>query len=75
MTASGIQFLKEWVDKNVPVLTFQGDVFIRALAQKLRDDAAAGGFTFVELEIQGQSVEQFIRETMGHFAEPGMIGD
>lgn len=42
----------------------RGNVLIRALAQKLRDDASAAGFTISEMEIEGAQVEQFIRETM-----------
>ena len=41
MTARGGEFLNEWVSENVPPLPVTGDVLIRALAQKLRDDASA----------------------------------
>ena len=42
VTARGVEFLNEWVGENLPPLPVTGDVLIRALAQKLRDDAAAG---------------------------------
>lgn len=64
MTVRGVKYLKEWVGKNVPPLPTRGDVMIRALAQKLRDDANATGFTISELEIEGSQVEQLIRETI-----------
>ena len=75
MTARGVEYLKEWVSENAPPLTITGDVLIRALAQKLRDDASSAGFTIAELEIENSQVEQFIRETIVHIAEPGTPGD
>ena len=52
-----------------------GDVLIRALAKKLRDDASAAGFTVADLEIENSQVEQFMRETLIHVGEPGTAGD
>ena len=75
MTARGVEYLNEWVSENVPPLPVTGDVLIRALAQKLRDDAGAAGFTVADLEIEGAQVEQFMRETLVHVAEPGTSGD
>ena len=75
MTARGVEFLNEWVSENVPPLTLTGDVLIRALAQKLKDDAIAAGFKIPDLEIEGPQVEQFIRETLVHVAEPGTPGN
>lgn len=75
MTARGVEYLNEWVSENVPPLPVTGDVLIRALAQKLRDDAGAAGFTVADLEIEGAQVEQFMRETLVHVAEPGTPGD
>lgn len=75
MTARGIEFLNEWVGENVPPLPVTGDVLIRALAQKLRDDAGAAGFTVADLEIENSQVEQFMRETLVHVADPGTPGD
>jgi hypothetical protein len=75
MTARGIEYLNEWVEENVPPLPVTGDVLIRALAQKLRDDSSEAGFTITEMEIEGSQVEQFIRETITHVAEPGTPGD
>ena len=53
----------------------QGDVLLRALAKKLRDEAGAAGFTVADLEIENSQVEQFMRETIVHVAEPGTPGD
>ena len=75
MTARGIEFLNEWVSENVPPLPVRGDVLIRALAQKLRGDASAAGFTIADLEIEGPQIEPFIRETIAYVAEPGTPGD
>jgi hypothetical protein len=75
VTAKGVDFLVSWVEKNVPSSPVTGDVLIRALAQKLRDDASAAGFSIADLEIDGPQVEPFIRETMGHVTEPGTVGD
>lgn len=75
MTASGVEFLKGWIGENVPPLPVTGDVLIRALAQKLKDDAGAAGFVIADLEIEGPQVEPFIRETLIHLAEPGTPGN
>jgi hypothetical protein len=48
MTAQGMKFLETWVSEKVPPLNIKSDVVIRALAQKLRDDAGAAGFTIVD---------------------------
>jgi hypothetical protein len=48
MTAQGRKILETWVSENVPSLNIKSDVVIRALAQKLRDDAGAAGFTIAD---------------------------
>lgn len=75
MTARGVDFLNEWVRENVPAAPVTGDSVIRALAQKLRDDATAAGYTIAELEIEGAQVEHFIRETIARVAFPGKSED
>lgn len=70
MTARGVEFLNDWVSENVPPLLVAGDVLIRALAQKLRDDASAAGLAISDLEIEGTQVENFIRETMSPVIDP-----
>lgn len=45
------------------------------MAQKLRDDSSAAGFAVADLEIENFQVEQFIRKTIVHVAEPGTPGD
>ena len=75
MTARGVIFLNEWVSENLPPMLVTGDVLIRALAQKLRDDAAAGGLTVADMEIENSQVEQFIRKTLVHVAEPGVLNE
>jgi hypothetical protein len=75
MSAKGVEYLNEWVSANMLPSPITGDVVIRALAQKLRDDAFAAGLTITDLKIEGSQVEQFIRETLVHVAEPGRPGD
>jgi hypothetical protein len=72
MTVRGVKYLNNWVGKNVPPLPTRGDVLIRALAQKLRDDASIAGFTIADLEIEGSQVEQFIRKTILQTGELGI---
>lgn len=59
MTARGVEFLEAWVTENMPTLPAKGDVLIRALAQKLKDDARAARIDMVELEIDGPPIEEF----------------
>ena len=75
MTVRGVDFRNEWVGVNVPPVPVTGDAPIRALAQKLRDDASAAGYSIAELEIEGAQVEQFIRETIAHITFPGKSED
>lgn len=60
MTARGIAYLNDWVAEIVSPLPVTGEVLIRALAQKLRDDSSDAGFTIADMEIEGSQVEQFI---------------
>lgn len=75
MTARGWEFLEAWVRENAPTLPVTGDVLVRALAQKLKDDASGAGLALADLEIDGPQVEAFIREMMAHVAERGTTGD
>lgn len=75
MTARGVEFLNGWIGANVPPAPVKGDVLIRALAQKLRDDSSAAGFTIADLEIVNSQVEQFVRETIFDLAQPETPGD
>ena len=72
LTARGADFLNEWVRENVPAAPVTGDAVIRALAQKLRDDATAAGYTIAELEIEGAQV---VRETIARVAFPAKSED
>jgi hypothetical protein len=75
MSKQGLEFLHRWVAENVPPLPVTGDVLIRALAKKLRDDSKDAGFSIADMEIEGSQVEQFIRETLTHVADPGISGN
>ena len=75
MTARGVDFLEDWVSGKLPPMPVGDTGLIKSLAQKLRDDSAAAGFTLADLEIEEVHVEAFIRETLVHISEPGMPGD
>jgi hypothetical protein len=75
MTARGVNFLNEWVSGKLPPLPIGDNALVKMLAQKLREDVGAGGFTLADLELDESQVEQFVRETVMNFAEPGMPGD
>lgn len=51
------------------------NALVKMLVQKLRVDASAAGFSIADLELEESQVEQFIRETLAHIAEPGTPGD
>lgn len=73
--ARGVDFLETWVSGSIPPMPTGDTELVKMMAQKLRDDADAAGLTVDDLEIEGGEVEQFIRETLLHIAEPGTSGD
>ena len=75
MSAKGVDFLNEWVSGKLPPMPTGDTALVKTLAQKLRDDASAAGFTLADLELEESQVEQFMRETLMHVAEPGTPGD
>lgn len=75
MSARGVDFLNEWVSGKLPPMPIGDNALVKMLAQKLRDDASAAGFTLADLELEESQVEQFMLETLVHVAEPGTPGD
>jgi len=75
MTARGVEFLNEWVSGKLPPMPIGDNALVKLLVQKLKDDAGAAGFTITDLEIADSQLEQFMRETLIHVAEPGTPGD
>ena len=71
MTARGVDFLEDWMAKNVT----KDPVDAGLLAAKLVAEATMGGFTLADLELDQETVESYIREAMVHLAEPGTPGD
>lgn len=70
MTARGVDFINEWVSGKLPPMPTGDNEQVKMLAHKLREDASAAGFTLADLELEESQVEQFMRETLVHLAEP-----
>ena len=70
MYTSGLDFLENWVSNNVSGQS--GDrQEARKLAEKLRTDAAAAGFTMKGVVLDKVSVEKYILDAMIHLNGPG----
>ena len=76
MSARGIDFLENWIAKNVTALDPSDDP-LRAtnLATRCIVEAAAQGITLEEIKPDTGSVESHIFDAMAHLAEPGKLGD
>jgi hypothetical protein len=72
MTARGKDFLELWIERNV-LPRAAAEYQATRLALKLANDAAAEGFKFEELEIDGDA-ESYIRNIIVHVGEPGLPG-
>jgi hypothetical protein len=75
VTAEGVDFLDEWVSGKLPPMPIGDNELVKSLAHRLRSDASAAGFTLADLELEASQIEQFIKETLAHIAEPGMPHD
>jgi hypothetical protein len=75
MTAEGVDFLEGWVSGKLPPMPIGDNALVKSLAHRLQDDASAAGFTLADLELEASQIEQFIKETLAHIAEPGMPHD
>ena len=76
MTARGIEFLENWIERNVTAGGPPDDpLSASVIAMRCIVEAAAEGITLEELKPDSGSVESHIAEAMVHRAEPGTPGD
>ena len=76
MTAKGVDFLENWIQKNVTAGGPPDDpLSASVIAMRCIVDAAAEGITLEELKPDLGSLESHIVEAMVHRAEPGTPGD
>ena len=75
MSERGIDFLENWIQKNVTPAPLSDDP-LRAsnLATRCILEAAAEGITLEEIKPDTGSVESHIAEAMVHMTEPGAPG-
>lgn len=73
MTTRGVDFLENWIVKNLTADTKPDEV--ETLAHRCLTEAAALGITGAEMEGEWGSVEQAIREAVAHLRDPGTPGD
>ena len=76
MSGRGVDFLENWIAKNVTALNCSDDP-LRAsnLAARCIAEAAAEGITIEEIKPDTGSLESYIFDAMVHLAEPGTPGD
>lgn len=76
MSGRGIEFLENWIAKNVTALDPSDDA-LRAsnLAMRCIGEAAAEGISLEELKPDTGSLESHIFDAMVHLAEPGTPRD
>ena len=74
MSAPGVDFLEGWIASNVTSES-KDAADAGMLAAKLLADAAVAGFTLADMELDEETVEDYIRDIIVHVGEPGMPGD
>jgi hypothetical protein len=76
MSARGVDFLENWIAKNVTAGAPPDDpLSASVLAMRCIAEAAAEGLTLEEIKPDSGSVESHIAEAMVHVGEPGTSGD
>ena len=76
MSAKGVDFLENWIQKNVTAGAPSDDpLSASVLAMRCIAEAAAEGLTLEEIKPDTGSVESQISEAMVHLKEPGTPGD
>ena len=76
MSARGVDFLENWIQKNVTAGAPPNDPLgASVLAMRCIAEAAAEGLTLEEIKPDSGSVESHISEAMVHVGEPGNPGD
>ena len=74
MTARGVDFLDGWIATNVTSAPkVPGDAGV--LAAKLLAEATLAGFTLADMELDEDTIEDYIRDIIVHVGEPGTPGD
>ena len=76
MTAKGVDFLENWIQKNVTAGGPPDDPLTASnLALRCIAEAATEGITIEEMKPETGSVESHIAYAMVHLKEPGTPGD
>ena len=76
MSARGVDFLEDWIQKNVTAGGPPDDpLSASVMAMRCIVESAAEGITLEELKPDSGSVESHIAEAMVHLDEPGTPGD
>ena len=76
MTARGVDFLENWIQKNVTALVPSDDPLQASeMARRCILEAADQGLTLEEIKPDTGTLESHIHEVMAHLAEPGKPGD
>lgn len=74
MTARGVDFLEGWIATNVTSAPKEPDE-AGVLAAKLLAEAAVSGFTLADMDLDEDTVEDYIRNIIVHVGLPGTPGD
>lgn len=76
MTARGVDFLENWIQKNVTASGPPDDPLSASnLAMRCIAEATAEGFKLEEIKPDTGSVESHISDAMVHLSEPGNAVD
>jgi len=74
MSASGLDFLENWIGANVPGQ--KGDrAMAGKLAAKLIADAVTARCTLADMGLEEDDVEKYMREAIVHLDTPGTASD
>jgi hypothetical protein len=74
MTARGVDFLDGWIASNVTSHS-NDPAEAGVLAAKLLTEATVAGFTLADMDLDEETVEDYIRDIIVHVGEPGTPGD
>jgi hypothetical protein len=74
MSARGVDFLDGWIATNVTSES-KDAADAGLLAAKLFAEAAVAGFTLADMELDEDTVEDYVRNIIVHVGEPGAPGD
>ena len=74
MTAKGVDFLDGWIATNV-TSDSKDPADAGVLAAKLLAEAAVAGLTLADMDLDEDTVEDYIRDIIVHVGEPGAPSD